>query len=281
MRLRRTSIVQKHEVSTEEVTKMRASHSRTLAVCACLLASLAAVPAMSAEGIDPEADRILKSMSEYMAATKAFSMNAGVALEVVTKNGQKLQLMSSETLVVQRPSRFRIAVKGMVADAEFVFDGRTLTLYGRRPNVYIQRVAPGAIDDAIRAFEFETGIPATGADLLFADPYAVLSEGVESSAYIGIAFVNGIECHHLAFREDRVDWQLWVQAGDTPLPMRYVITSKLMAAAPQFELSLRDWNTSPQITDQQFTFSVPEGATRVDAMPTEDIGDVQSSKEAQ
>lgn len=260
---------------------MRSTRSRVLAVCACLLASAAAIPAMAAEGIDPEADRILKSMSTYLAATKAFSMNAGVALEVVTRNGQKLQLVSSETLLVQRPSRFRITVKGMVADAEFFFDGGTLTLYGRRPNVYIQRTVPGTIDDAIRAFEFETGIPATGADLLFADPYAVLSEGVESSAYIGTAFVNGIECHHLAFREDRFDWQLWVQAGDTPLPMRYVITSKLMVAAPQFELSLRDWNTSPQITDpdRQFTFSAPEGATRVDAMPIEDIGDVQSSRE--
>jgi hypothetical protein len=236
---------------------------------------------MSAEGIDPEADRILKSMSSYLAATGAFSMNAEVALEVVMRDGQKLQLMSSETLLVQRPSRFRIHVKGMVADAEFVFDGKVLTLYGRKPNVYVQRDVPGTIDDAIRAFEAETGLTASGADLLFADPYAVLSEGVLSGAYLGTAYVDGIECHHLAFREDQVDWQLWVQAGDRPLPMRYVITSTWQMAAPQLEVSLRDWNTSPQITDKQFAFSVPRGARMLDAMPAGDIDDVQYAKEDQ
>jgi hypothetical protein len=246
-----------------------------------MLSAVAAAPAMGAGGIDPDADRILRSMSSYLAATRAFSMNAEVALEVVMRDGQKLQLMSSETLLVQRPASFRIHVKGMVADAEFVFDGKTLTLYGRKPNVYVQRAVSGTIDDAIRAFEFETGLTASGADLLFADPYAVLSEGVMSGTYLGTAYVDGIECHHLAFREDQFDWQLWVQAGDRPLPMRYVITSTWQTAAPQLEVSLRDWNTSPQITGRQFTFPVPDGARKLDAMPTADIDDVQSAKEQQ
>jgi hypothetical protein len=260
---------------------MRASRSGVLAFCLSMLGLLAAAPARSADGIDAEADSILKAMSSYMAATKAFSINAEVALEVVMKNGQKLQLMSSETLLVQRPSRFDIRVKGMVADAEFVFDGKTLTLYGRRNNVYVQRNVTGTIDDAIRAFEAETGLTAAGADLLFADPYAVLSEGVESSAYLGTAYVDGIECHHLAFREDRLDWQLWVRTGDAPLPMRYVITSTWQTGAPQLEVSLRDWNTSPQIGERQFTFSAPKGARKLDAMPTGDLDDVQYAKEGQ
>jgi hypothetical protein len=189
--------------------------------------------------------------------------------------------MSSETLLVQRPAKFRIHVKGMVADAEFVFDGRALTLYGRRANLYVQRDVVGTIDDAFRAFEAETGLTASGADLLFADPYAVLSEGVLSSAYLGTAYVDGIECHHLAFREDQFDWQLWVQAGDRPLPMRYVITSTWQVAAPQLEVSLRDWNTSPQITGKEFTFPVPEGARRLDAFPAEVLDDLPSRKEGQ
>lgn len=260
---------------------MEASRNRVLAICLSMLGTVAATPAMSAEGIDPEADRILKSMSSYLAATGAFSINAEVALEVVTRTGQKLQLMSSETLLVQRPAAFRIHVRGMVADAEFVFDGKALTLYGRKANVYVQRPVSGTIDDAIRAFEFETGLTASGADLLFADPYAVLSEGVLSGTYLGTAYVDGIECHHLAFREDQFDWQLWIQAGDRPLPMRYVITSTWQTAAPQLEVSLRDWNTSPQLSDQPFTFSVPEGARKLDTMPALDIDDVQYAKEEQ
>jgi hypothetical protein len=260
---------------------MKASRSRALLIGLCMLGTVAASPAMSAEGIDPEADRILTSMSTYLAATEAFSIDAEVALEIVKKDGQKLQLMSSETLLVQRPSKFHIHVRGMVADAEFVFDGKSLALYGKERNAYVQRAVPGTIDDAFRAFEFETGLAASGADLLFADPYTVLSEGVESSAYLGTAYVDGIECHHLAFREDRVDWQLWVQAGDRPLPMRYVITSPWQTGAPQLEVSLRNWNTSPQVDDRQFTFQVPEGARKLDAFPAELLDDFPFAAEGQ
>ena len=260
---------------------MRENRRRIVEICALLLAGVVALPAIGAEGVDPDADRILKSMSAYLAGTQAFTLGADVALEVVMKNGQKLQRLSSQALVVQRPSRFRIDFKAVLANGELVFDGKTLTLYGRKPNAYIQRNVTGTIDDGIRAVEAETGISAAGADLLFADPYAVLVEGVESGVYLGTAFVDGIECHHLAFREDQFDWQIWIQTGDRPLPMRYVITSTWQTGAPQLEVSMRDWNTSPQITDKQFTFSVPAGATKLDAIPFDDIYDVHSEKEGQ
>ena len=169
---------------------------------------------MSAEGIDPEADKILRSMSTYLGGATVFSANADIDNEIVTQEGQKLQLSSYATIIMERPARFHVQRKGMFADVAFIFDGKTLTLYGKKLNVYAQVEVPGTIDDAIRAVELETGLDAPGADLLFSDPYAVLSSGVESSAYIGTAYVNGVECHHLSFREAKVDWQLWVQAGN-------------------------------------------------------------------
>lgn len=247
----------------------------------CVLLTAITMPALGAGAVDPEADRILKAMSSYLAKTKAFSIDTDVTLEVVLQNGQKVQLCSSQKLLVRRPSEFRIRVKGMVADAEFFFDGKTFTLFGVRRNAYVQRDVPGTIDDAFRRFEYETGIPATGADLLFSDPYAILGSGIESSTYFGTAWVNGVECHHLAFRKDRVDWQIWVQTGDKPLPMKYVITTKWQTGAPQYELIFRDWNTSPQITDKQFTFSVPAGARKLDTVPIEDMDEFPWTKEAE
>jgi hypothetical protein len=243
-----------------------------------MIISLAACPVMSDEGIDPEADKILKSMSSYLGGTKVFSMNADIDFEIVARNGQKLQLSSFATVVVDRPEKFHIQKKGMIADAEFIFDGKTLTLRGKNLNVYARTEVSGTIDDAIRAYEMETGIPAPGADLLFADPYAILSSGVESSAYIGAAYVNGVECHHLAFREDNVDWQLWVKAGDEPLPMKYVITSKWLTGAPQYEIRFRDWNRKPRITGDQFTFKVPKGAKRLDTFPVNEMGEFNAEE---
>ena len=246
-----------------------------------LFISFAAIPVMSADGINSDADRILQSMSSYLAATKSLSMNADVDLEIVGLNGQKLQFSNLVKFVIERPSKFHLTRQGMVADAELIFDGKTLTLHGKNLNFYVQKQVPGTVDDAIREFELETGLPAPGADLMFADPYAVLSPGVLSGVYVGIAFVNGVECHHLAFREAKTDWQLWVKTGDEPLPMKYVITSKWVTGAPQFEIRYRDWNMSPKIKGDQFIFSVPKGATKLETMPANEMGEFTSAEEGQ
>jgi hypothetical protein len=243
--------------------------------------SFASGPAAGAENISPDADKILKSMSSFLGGTKTFSMNADVDFEIVAPNGQKLQFSSLATAVIKRPGNFHIARKGMIADAEFIYDGKTLTLYGKNLNAYAQIQVEGTIDDAIRAYELETGMPAPGADLLFADPYTVLSSGVEDGVYVGAAFVNGVECHHLAFREAEVDWQLWIKTGDEPLPMKYVITTRWITGAPQYEIRLRDWNTSPTINAGQFTFTAPEGAKNLAAIAVNEMGELISAEEGQ
>lgn len=196
-------------------------------------------------------------MSDYLADTEAFSVNADVDFEIVARTGQKLQFSSYASMVMQRPTGLFIQRRGPLADAEIFFDGSQITLFGRRLNAYAEIPLSGTIDDAIRTMESETGLPFPGADLMFADPFAVLSDGVESSTYLGTAYIDGVEVHHLAFREADVDWQLWVQTGDRPLPMKYVITTKWVTGAPEYSIRLRDWNTNPQIASDRFTFIPP------------------------
>ena len=246
---------------------------------AVLGSALATGPAFGADAIDADAADVLKSMSAYLGGTKAFSVNADVDLEIITRNGQKLQISSFATAVLERPARMRVHRKGIFADIEIVFDGKTLTLYGKRLNAYAQLETPGTIDDAVLVFELETGIPAPGADLLFADPYEVLIRGVETGAYIGTTYINGVESHHLAFREDSVDWQIWVQTGDKPLPMKYVITSKWHTGAPQYEIRFRDWNTNPKIDKNEFTFSAPAGAVKLETLALDEMGELTTTQE--
>jgi len=242
---------------------------------------MGAIAPSPAQDLDPNATAVLQLMSDYLAATDAFSVNADVDFEVVASTGQKLQFSSYASLVMQRPSGLYLERRGPLADAEIFFDGNQLTLFGRRINAYAQQALTGTVDDAILAVEAETGIPFPGADLLFADPYAVLSEEVESSTYLGTAYINGVEVHHLAFREADVDWQLWVQTGDVPLPMKYVITTKWLTGALQYEIRLRDWNTSPQISNARFTFTAPAGATQLEALPPSELEDFTSTEETQ
>jgi len=231
-------------------------------------------PAMSADGMDPDADKILKSMSTYLGGLPAFTVSADVDSEVIDLLGQKLQFSSSVAIAAKRPGKLYMSRQGAIADMEVIFNGKTLTLNGKGLNVYKQIGIPGTIDDALDKMQVEIGLDAPGADLFYADPYISLSSGVVSSTYLGTDYVNGIECHNLAFRQEKTDWQLWVQVGEAPLPMKYIITTKWMAGAPQYSVRFRDWNTKPQIKANRFEFSAPKGAKKLETIEVNEMGEL-------
>lgn len=258
---------------------------QSLPTRALLGASLAAalgmvvMPAIAAAAVNPDADEILQAMSRYLSGIKAFSVSADVGNEILSQEGQKLQLNSSATVVLERPSHLYISRQGKAADATLLYDGRRLTVYSKTINAYVQRDFAGTNDAALAAIESGTGLNLPATDLLLSDPYAALSPGVTSSGYYGTGYVGGVECHHLAFRKANVDWQLWVKTGDEPLPMKYVITTKWVTGAPQFSVQFRDWNTRPVVAAGRFGFAAPEGAKRLEKIPVDEAGDILAQPE--
>jgi hypothetical protein len=94
-----------------------------------------------------------------------------------------------------------------------------------------------------------------------------------------MAFLNGVEVHHLAFRGKEVDWQLWVTDGEKPLPLKYVITSKWVAASPEYSIEFKNWNTAPSLEDSAFVFTPPKDAKRLDALTADATGEIDLAKE--
>ena len=80
----------------------RGLRAASLALACILLA----VPAMAAGVVNRDADEILRDMSKFLAGTKAFSVSVDASIEVVTKEGQKLQMVNSASVLLERPSRF-------------------------------------------------------------------------------------------------------------------------------------------------------------------------------
>ena len=116
--------------------KAQSIWNRICAMGIVVLFILGAGPAVKAQSVDPEADQVLREMSAYLGGTAAFSMNADIDFEILTQTGQKLQLSSFATVVMQRPAKFHVHRRGMLSDVEFIYDGKTLTLNGRNLNVY-------------------------------------------------------------------------------------------------------------------------------------------------
>jgi hypothetical protein len=251
---------------------------RTLAVAGLVLSagltSAQQPQKPAARKVDPEADRILTAMSSFLGGQKAFTVEYNVDNEVIAVDGQKLQFSASGSLAVQRPGRLHATRHGGFANAELFFDGQALTLLGKNANVYWQLTGPRTIDEAIDALRSQADLDVGGADLLYASPAEGLLTDVTSGSYLGPAVVDGVTCDHLAFRAEKVDWQLWVQRGDKPLPVKYIITSKWVTGAPQYAVRLHGWNLQPQLDAQRFQFKPPAGVKRVDAVSTNELGEL-------
>lgn len=214
--------------------------------------------------IEPEADRLLQEMSAYMAEMVQFSVQAESTLEIVLKSGQKIQLDSPANLAIQRPDKLRADRKGDLVNQELYYDGKSLSLYMPDEKYFATVEAPHTIEAALDFARESLDLFAPGGDLIYHNAYDVLTEDVISGLYAGLSVVGGVKCHHLAYRGNEVDWQIWIEDGEKPLPRKFVITSKWITGAPQFTLIVKNWNFSPEFTAGTFTFTPPGDAQQID-----------------
>jgi len=255
--------------------KLLSQFSKDLVFAVIGLCTLALAPSARAQpAIDHDAQTVLAAMSSYLSGLKSFSVEYAAVDEIVTPKGEKLQFLHSGEIVVQRPDKLYAIRRGAAGTSELFLDGKELTLFSKNANAYLQ-LAASNIDAAVEAVH-KLGFDAPGADLLTSKPLDSSTMDISSGAHIGMTFIDGVEVHQLAFRGADVDWQLWVTAGDKALPLRYVITTKSVAGAPQYTLELRNWNTAPQIDVARFTLVPLQGATKIDpnSVTVNAIGDL-------
>jgi hypothetical protein len=237
-------------------------------------------PQVLAETPEEAAHEILKDMSAYLAKVQNLTLDFSSDIEVISHGGQtslsglKLQFSSSGAVSLSRPDKIRASRTGGHSDFEIISDGNTLTFNGRLANAYAQTKAPATLDELFTGIRDLTGVEFPGADLLFSDVYAQLGGQIERAAYIGTAIVDGTECHHLAFRTASVDWQIWIGADEKPFPCKYVVTSKWITGAPQFQLRISNWNDGPALTAQTYSFTPAEGAKAVNIEKLTGLGDL-------
>mgnify|MGYP001828100457 CR=1 FL=1 len=213
---------------------------------------------------EADAKNLVKAMSDYMAAQKAFSFEYDATLEVVTKEEQILALLSSGAVILNRPDKILVTRAGGFADVEMSFDGKTLTLLGKNLNLYTQLDVPGTLDHLVDELRDTYQRPLPAADLLLSNSYDALMLDVVDVKDLGSGVVGGVECDYLAFRKDDVDFQIWIAQGKRPYPCRYVITSKRISGGPQYTVQTRNWKTGGEVAATDFSFKNPTKAEKVE-----------------
>jgi hypothetical protein len=211
-----------------------------------------------------DARTILKAMSDYVSGQKAIAATFNTDIEIITPDLQKIQFDSSGQLQLNRPDKLHARRTGGYTDVELFFDGKTFVVANRKDNLFTQVDAPGSVDQLVEKIRRDLGVDLPGADLFLSNPYQVLNADVIDAKHIGRGVVNGVECEHLAFRNDDTDWQIWVRVGANPIPCKFVITSKAMASGPQYTMLITDWKSDATIPLDAFTYNPADGAKKVE-----------------
>lgn len=234
-----------------------------------LLAVAFAVPAW-AQDVDSEADRILRAMGDYLKGVDHFSFELEVVYDTFSDLGQELQYGGHVTASVRRPDGFRVRFDGDERRNQLVFDAGSMTMLDEKTNLYARAQLGTNIDAALDEIFERFGFSIPAADLIYSDPYAVLIENVEFGDYIGVHKVDRVPCHHLAFSQESIDWQIWIEAGPRPLPRRLVLTYKDEDGHPHYSTRLVNWNVDSGVSDHYFEFRPPAGARETELMAVQE-----------
>jgi hypothetical protein len=223
----------------------------------------------SKKAVAPEPDprQVLQKMCDFLKSQQQFTYKAEVVDDQVYQDGKKLQYGIDMETFVRRPDRLRVNAVGDLVDKQFYFNGKTITLYDKDQNVYGILAVPPDIESALSKAHKEFGVRVALTDLASPNLWEIMNKRIKHSIYVGLHKVRGVSCHHLAFDGDKAHVQIWIDAGDKPIPRKVVMTAPQAPGSPEWMAYLYDWNFAPQLQDNLFTFTPPEGAERIKFIP--------------
>ena len=123
------------------------------------------------------------------------------------------------------------------------------------------------IDKTLDSIMEQYGITSDVVDFLFSNPYDVLVENVTNGAYAGQHTVEGVDCHHLVFSQETLDWQIWIEAGKRSLPRKFVVTYKNEPGMPEVVTIFREWDLSTRHPERLFEFDATSNAVEIEFLP--------------
>lgn len=214
------------------------------------------------EPIDTAALGALDRMAAYLGILDSFQVQAEVTTEEVLLDGQKVLLATSVDVVADRPTRLRALVASDRQQRLFLYDGKDFVMSAPRLKYYAATPAPATIIELLDALEARYGIELPLIDLFRWGSSVSTFTGITDARVIGPSEIEGITCMHYAFRQAGLDWQIWIQKGDYPLPRKIVLTTTTDDARPQHTAEYI-WNLAPSFNDASFAFTVPDDYKKI------------------
>lgn len=214
--------------------------------------------------IEDGAIEALKEMSAYLMSANTLAFTSQGSMDAVTADGQRIQLDGRTNYKVRRPG-FVVDYVSDIKSRRFIYDGKTFTVYSPTLGFYSSVPAPGTNREVLDTIYNKFGIALPLEDLFrWGDPDGANQRiaALKSAYDVGPATIDGVETDHYAFREADVDWEVWIQQGDQPLPRKLVIVDRTDPSRPTFTARLT-WQVNPTLADSDFTFVPDANAKKI------------------
>lgn len=214
--------------------------------------------------LEPKAIDLLKAMSDRLAAAKSLSFTALSTYEHPSRIGPALAYTTLSEVLMERPNKLRVITAGDGPASEFYYDGKTVMAYSPAENMVAVAEAPPTIDAMLKAAFDNAAIYFPFTDLIVADPYKDIAEGLVHAFYIGQSkVVGGTVTDMVAYADNDVFVQIWIGAEDKlPRMVRAVYRADKLRLRHQLELS--NWKLNPPAAAEAFASARASAAKRID-----------------
>ena len=234
-----------------------------------MLVSLLACPvaASADDGAEITVDGLLKTMADTLTGAEAFTMHVEKTFDDILATGHKVQYSGAIDIALRRPDRLYVSYGDDFASREVWFDGAQFVLQDHAARVHGQLPAAGTVDATLDevAEKYDVVMPLAG--LLDDDVQQLIDENLSFGIYIGLSDVEGDPAHHLLLSSENADWQIWIDAVDTPLPLKMVVTDTTRPGEPQQTFLFTDWDLAADLPDATFTPDIPGDSALADFLP--------------
>jgi len=221
-------------------------------------------------GVDAKTAEILKKLGTLYKESKTWHTEAVVDATIQPEDGEKRQEKYSAVIDVEKPSHFAFRVKRVGDDAtgqHMISDGKTMTIFDKKRNQYSEMSAPAKLSGYMQPLaQMGGGGQRTGIlflNILQDDPDEALLEGVTKGEYVGVEKLDGKDAHRMKFKQEGMDWELWVAADGQPFVLKMSNSSERPDGAKvSLVETYKNWKVNAEPAKDAFTFSPPEGATK-------------------
>jgi hypothetical protein len=222
--------------------------------------------------LEPKAIEILKAMSARLAAAHTMTFTALTTYESPARTGQPLAYMTLSEVALERPDKLRVITPGDGPRSEFYYDGKTMTAYSPESGHVAVAAAPPTIDAMLAAAYSTAAIYFPFCDVIVADPYKDIADGLKLAFVVGQSrVVGGTLTDMVVVANDTVQAELWIGAEDK-LPRMARATFFNEPGNFRHVVELSDWQLDPALPAGTFASAEAAKAIRIDfASPDEKL----------